>query len=223
MAKYIDLTGKRFNYLTVIERYGHDSQGSVTWKCQCDCGNKTITTSRNLKSGHTKSCGCYGIKVSRESKITHNMTETRLYQIWLNMKRRCDNKKVQSYKLYGERGIEVCKEWRESFESFAEWSFQNGYDENKPAKECSIDRIDNDKGYEPSNCRWVSQKAQARNKRNNHVIEYKGEKRILKEWAEVLGMNYGTLVARINTHKWSIERAFETPVGQDKWHKYLNK
>lgn len=223
MGVCIDLTGKKFNSLTVLERYGNDSQGSVTWKCKCDCGNETITTSRNLTSGHTKHCKVCGVKASSNAKIKHNMTDTRLYQIWLNMKRRCDNRKTDSYKLYGERGIKVCEEWKNSFEAFAEWSFQNGYSEEKAARDCSIDRKNNNKGYEPSNCRWISQKEQARNRRNNHIIEYMGEKKTLKEWAEVLGINYGTLASRINRYNWSIKKAFETPIGKDKWHKYLNK
>lgn len=147
----------------------------------------------------------------------HGMTETKLYGIWCNMKNRCYNPTTDSYKDYGARGIEVCKCWRESFEEFMKWAYENGYDESKEARECSLDRVDTNGNYEPQNCKWSTLIEQANNKRNNHILEYHGEKMTLAQWARKLGFSYCVLFQRIY-RGWSVERALETPTGADKWH-----
>lgn len=121
----------------------------------------------------------------------HN-TKNRLYRIWADMKRRCKNSDRPNYKNYGDKGIRVCQEWENSFDSFREWALNNGYSDD-----LSIDRIDNDGNYEPSNCRWATAKEQANNKRNNLYIKYKGETRTLAQWCEVFGLERNVVAMRI--------------------------
>ena len=131
----------------------------------------------------------------------------RLYPIWSGMKDRCLNKNNKRYSSYGGRGIEVCKEWQQSFRAFLRWAMANGYEEG-----LSIDRIDNDGNYCPENCRWATAKEQANNKRWNHLITYNGKTQTMKEWAEELGIKLSTLSQRINSYRWSDEKALTTPV-----------
>lgn len=131
------------------------------------------------------------------------------------MKNRCFNTKTERYKDYGARGITVCDEWKNDFQTFYDWAMSNGYFDN-----LTIDRIDNDGNYEPSNCRWATIKEQNRNSRSCEMIEYKGEIHCLKEWSEILGLSYGALKDR-KSYGWSIERMFETPVRNHK--NYVNK
>ena len=138
--------------------------------------------------------------------MKHGLKNTRLYRIWQQMKNRCSNLKCDRFKDYGARGIAVCDEWVNDFKAFYDWSMNHGYKEN-----LSIDRIDNDKGYSPGNCRWATNKEQANNSRKCHMVEYRGETHSLTEWAEILGLSFHLLSNRINSYGWSIERAFETP------------
>jgi hypothetical protein len=127
------------------------------------------------------------------------------------MKDRCNNPKNQRAKRYYWRGIRVCKEWEESSEAFYEWAITHGY-----ADGLTIDRIDNDKGYSPENCRWISNEMQQLNRCNNHLIEYHGETKTLKEWSKVFGIGYRCLLKRINELKWTPEKAFNTPTFANK-------
>lgn len=145
---------------------------------------------------HSQSCGCLrDIKASKTALglRTHKLSKTRLYGIWLNMKNRCRNKNDKSYPRYGGRGITVCDEWTADFMNFYNWSQANGYDETK-----TIDRIDNNAGYSPGNCRWVDAKEQARNRRSNLAVEYKGEVMTLIEVSELTGIDYAALNRRYN-------------------------
>lgn len=198
-----DLTGMRFNRLTVIRPAEKSRTGETRWVCRCDCGKETIVQSNNLKSGLVKSCGCYRHDYLVEAHTIHGETGTRLYNIWTKMRDRCDDK---NNKNYGGRGILVCKEWNESFESFRDWAIANGYRED-----LTIDRIDNNKGYSPDNCRWTGVKEQARNRRSNRVITFNGETHILVEWAEITGLPRSTLYNRIVKYSWPIERALTEP------------
>ena len=136
---------------------------------------------------------------------------TRLYRIWENMRSRCyRTSKGKTYQRYGGRGIRVCEEWRASFEIFRDWAILNGYEES-----LELDRIDNDKDYEPSNCRFVSHRENSWNRRNGRMIYYEGKRMCLAEWSEELGINYETLRTRFRLN-WSVERAFTTEVRKDK-------
>ena len=166
-----DLTGKRFGRLTAISRYGFDDYGRRLWTCECDCGNTIVTHAYLLKQGHTQSCGCLkrekaidnlpnALKGEMCPSYKHGGEGTRLYRIWKGMKQRCYNNKTYNYQNYGGRGIEICDGWKDDFSAFRDWSLANGY-----ADDLSIDRIDNDKGYSPDNCRWADRITQRANQR----------------------------------------------------------
>lgn len=135
----------------------------------------------------------------------------RLYNIWFDMKRRCYQKQNKRWSRYGGRGIKVCKEWLDSFQAFFDWAIANGYEDS-----LTIDRIDHDKDYSPSNCRWSGYYEQANNRSNNHIITYHGESKTMMEWSRILGMNYSTLRQRIRSG-WSVDDAFEKPIGGDRY------
>lgn len=191
--RFDDLSGKRFGRLTVLDVFDK-GKGYVKWNCICDCGNKTIVLSNNLRRGHTTSCGCFQNEVRLKNHTKHNLHGTRIYGVWSKIKGRCYNPNDPRYHRYGGRGIEMCEEWKNDAKLFAEWSYANGYDDSAPYGMCTIDRIDNDKGYSPENCRWVNQKVQANNRKTNRVIEHEGEKHTLIEWSEILGISNSKLI-----------------------------
>lgn len=194
MRKIKDLTGKRFGSLVVLRREGKIGK-HIAWICKCDCGSITKPiTGNNLKNGHVRSCGCLYKK--------HEMTGTRIYSIWNSMKSRCNNENTEHYAEYGGRGISVCSEWNDNFKSFYDWSMSHGYSDD-----LTIDRINVNGNYEPSNCRWATQKEQQNNRRNSIVISYNGKERTLSEWSEELGIDYHKLLMRIK-RGWSAEKAF---------------
>jgi hypothetical protein len=200
--RFQDLTGEKFNRLTVVKRVEGKLKKHTYWECVCDCGNTTIVTSQKLKNEKTKSCGCY----ARDINTKHGMWKTRLYGIWRNMKCRCYTPNATAYDCYGGRGIVVCDDWKNDFMSFYNWAYENGYKDD-----LTLDRIDVDGNYEPSNCRWATMKVQSNNTRSNHIIEYNGEKHTMTEWAEILGMKRKVLEHRIE-RGWTTERAFTQKV-----------
>lgn len=207
MPKLEDITGNRYGRLTVIEFAGFHEQPSgrrrSQWRCRCDCGNEVIVQTFNLKSGNSKSCGCYNAESIKDRSTTHGCRHTRLYAIWTNMKTRCYNKgETSDYMNYGGRGIKMCEEWRDSFEPFRDWALKNGYDDS-----LSIDRVDVDGAYEPSNCRWVDAKLQANNRRNTISVSSNGETRTLSEWSRITGIKYHTIYARMKRLGMSQEEA----------------
>lgn len=204
----IDLTGKKFGRLTVLKRVNNQKGKDTVWLCRCDCGNLTEVTSGHLKDGHTKSCGCFGRERTSETFKTHGMSDTRLYRIYKKMYRRCYRPQTKWYENYGGRGITICPEWlgEHGFESFAKWAFENGYADN-----LSIDRIDNDKGYSPDNCRWATAKEQANNTRSTVFLTYNGETKPVSEWSEITGIRQDTLTMRKRSG-WTDEEIIETPL-----------
>lgn len=165
-----DLTGQKFGRLTAVKIVGRAPSRHVLWECQCECGKVCITSSNSLLMGKTQSCGCLFKELLIKRDTKHGMSYTRLHEIWRRMKQRCSNPKTKEYQHYGGRGIRVCDEWNNDFEAFATWALNNDFQENAKRGDCTIDRIDVNGNYEPSNCRWVSQKVQCNNKRNNKVL-----------------------------------------------------
>ena len=186
----VDLTGQRFGRLKVLEFVPNDRRKAY-WKCQCDCGNITTIIGRDLRRGHTLSCGCFQIEQAVKCNTKHNSKHTRIYSIWCGMKQRCLNSNNESYKDYGGRGITICEEWLNDFKVFYDWALQNGYTD-----ELTIDRIDVNGNYEPNNCRWTDMKTQQRNKSSNVFVEYQGRKITIAEAASELGIKRNVLYAR---------------------------
>lgn len=199
-----DLTGKKFFRLTVISYYGIKS-GAKHWNCICDCGNTSIVQGSKLTGGKVKSCGCWKNENAKKQMTKHGLYQTSEYSVWEGIKQRCYNKNYKQYKDYGGRGIFVCDEWKDNPEAFCKWAKEHGH-----KKGLELDRIDNDGPYSPDNCRFVTRKVQALNKRSNVLITYNGETDNICSWAKRLGVHYQLLKYRLE-HGWSIEKAFSTP------------
>lgn len=204
MGKFIDLTGVRFGRLVAKERVRHPS-GLTFWLCRCDCGNESVVRACGLRSGHTKSCGCFNRQVAEERRTKHGLSRTPEYKVWLNIKDRCCNENSQEFHNYGARGICICDRWIHSFENFLE---DMGA---RPSRLHSIDRIDNDGDYTQSNCRWATPKEQNNNQRRTRFFSFAGETLPRAVWAQRMGMKYQTLQTRLRLG-WSVERALTTEV-----------
>lgn len=205
MPAAIDLTGQIYGRLEVKELVSRGKKR--IWKCVCSCGNNLALATERLRSGNTKSCGCLKRDRTIERNYRHGLTKTSEYNSWQSMKQRCLNPNNGDYRHYGGRGIEVCERWSD-FKNFLEDMGR------KPNAHSTIERIDNAKGYEPSNCIWSTQKAQCNNKRSNHYLEYQCETYTMKELAELTGINYSTLRERINNRKMTPEEAVHSPYGR---------
>ena len=179
MGKSKDISGQKFGKLLAINPVGSKNNKTI-WLCQCDCGKIAEVAGAYLRNGNTKSCGCITKK--------HGMFGTRIYNVWHTMKERCYVKKQISYPNYGGKGIKVCDEWQD-FIPFMEWAYANGYDENAPRGQCTLDRIDPNGDYCPENCRWVDASVQANNKSTNVFLEYNGVVDTLSNHARRLGVN----------------------------------
>lgn len=209
----IDLTNKQFGRLTVIKRTGtHTTPNggkTPTWLCICECGNCVEVLGSNLRKGNTKSCGCLQKEYAHQQTNTlrHGEEGTRLYKIWQQMKYRCSNSPSNNhYDNYAARGITVCDEWANDYSTFAEWARQNGYSD-----ELTIDRIDVNGNYEPSNCRWATMAEQNRNKTTTFYVTIDGETKCLKDWAREFGIKYSTVQMRIE-RGWKVEDALTAPI-----------
>lgn len=204
--RLIDRVGDRYGRLTVLERAANSANPKDTnarWLCQCDCGSTSIAYGNDLARGKVSSCGCW----NKERIFKHGLSRSRMKTIYAGIHQRCGNVNEPSYHNYGGRGITVCARWSGSdgLVNFVADMGQrpNGY---------SIDRIDNDKGYSPDNCRWATMSQQLNNRRNNRVIEFRGEKKTMSEWAKSTGYGFDNLRNRIDRYGWSIERALTTAV-----------
>jgi len=211
--RLIDLTGQTFNRLTVISRapttISPSGQRHTNWHCICECGNETVVWGGNIKNGSTKSCGCLNIERAIETNITHGCSKkgewTPEYRTWASMIQRCTNPNVKGYKYYGGRGIAVCKRWRKSFTNFLTDMGE------RPSPKHTIDRIDGDGNYEPSNSRWTTQIVQQNNRRNNRFITYNGIMITYAQWSRKLGGG-NALVSHRLRRGWTEAEAVSTPV-----------
>lgn len=192
MAEFIDITGQKFGRLTVIRFLEPEERvlRRKSWLCQCDCGNIVHMDGAKLRSGHTRSCGCLCVESARNINLKYKYSYKRLYAVYKHMIQRCKDPKEREYHNYGGRGIKVCKEWLDNYDTFAEWAFTSGYDLSAKRGECTLDRINVDKDYEPNNCRWVSNQIQQNNRRDCMYAEYNGEVHTCMEWSKILGMTY---------------------------------
>ena len=194
MPKKIEMTGQRFGRLVVIAEGQTGCSGAKRWVCKCDCGNITKPIyGASLRKGMTQSCGCLQKERVGQTAKKHGQYNTKLYKVWCSIKRRCFAPNDKQYINYGGRGITMCPEWKDSFEAFQKYvsALPNfgttGY---------SIDRIDNEKGYEPGNIRFASQKEQCNNTRHNLSIEIDGVSKNLSQWAESSGVSASTIYCR---------------------------
>mgnify|MGYP003298328344 CR=1 FL=1 len=212
LNKVRDLTGQRFGKLVAVEIAGQDRHKNVIWRCKCDCGNTHDVVSRALVSGGATSCGCLetGKFRNKHGQEHHGGSDERLYRVWGCMLNRCYDENRKEFKNYGGRGIKVCNKWRESYAAFRDWALANGYNPELPGSECSIDRIDVDGNYEPSNCRWIPMAEQSANTRAVRHLEYRGKTITLREASEIGGITTGTICNRLK-RGWSVERAIEQP------------
>lgn len=225
LSRRKDILGIQFGRLTAIQLDIEKSTKERSyWLCKCSCGNPNIKSIYlyQLTSGKTKSCGCLQNEPRyKKPKKQHQKTKkSRLYSIWDGMKQRCHNENNKRFADYGGRGIEVCSEWIDDFNTFEKWSLDNGYSEN-----LTIDRMDNDGDYKPNNCRWATPKEQSRNMRNNKIIKYQGKEYCFIELLEQFGLqdDYSTIATRIDKLNWSVEEAINIPIGVSKQEYYFIK
>lgn len=199
-----DLVGQRFNQLTVVRFIGRVND-RTRWLCKCDCGNYSDVEQYTLINNKIKTCGCANSKTGEESHLfVHGLAGTYICSIWHAMLARCYNPSTREYKNYGGRGITVCERWRNSLNDFADDMGE------RPTPQHSIDRIDNDGNYEPSNCRWATAQEQNRNNRRTRWITHNNETLCLQEWANRRGLQAYTILARLK-RGWSMARALDTP------------
>lgn len=205
-AKVQDITGRKFDRLTVISYAGVNESNRAIWTCICSCGKSINAVGEYLRSGHKRSCGCL------QKVHTHGMTYTRFYRIWNGMNRRCFEITHHAYNRYGARGITVCPEWR-IFDKFKEDMYESYLKHVKDFGEgqTSLDRGDNEYGnYTKENCAWKTHREQGINTRTNVFLEYNGEKKCITDWDRSLGVWPGTIRKRLDAG-WELDRALTTP------------
>ena len=191
MGKIKDMSGQKFGRLTVLKYLYSDKRHKAIWQCKCECGKIHNVRGDMLRNGRIQSCGCLQDDRRKEVLTKHNKSHTRLYKVYHAMKTRCTQKNNREYKNYGARGIVVCQEWLDDFMNFYNWAMDNGYRDG-----LSIDRIDVNGNYEPSNCRWTDQKTQNNNKRNNIYLNYNGKTQTLMQWVDELNLTYSCVQHR---------------------------
>lgn len=200
-----DMTGQTFGKLTVLE-YAGVRNTNAHWLCRCECGRQTIVIGLHLRQGRSRSCGNASCKAPKQrigKGSNCNLSRSTEYVIWNGIIHRCTNPNYGSYRNYGARGIKVCERWLDFQNFLADMG-------ERPAG-MSIDRIDNDGDYCPENCRWATQKEQARNTRSIRLLEFRGRKQPVSAWCEELGLPSSTLKNRLDTLGWSVERSLATP------------
>lgn len=209
--RFQNITGQTFDRLRV-DSYAGNYKGRLgsgaAWNCTCSCGSRVVVRASLLKSGKTRSCGCFNQERRRERMTIHGQTGTKEYRSWGAMKTRCTNPRQRSFKDYGGRGITVCKRWLHSFENFL-------VDMGPcPSENHCIERKDNDLGYTPGNCIWATNAEQSVNKRNTNRFTLDGVTRHISKWAEITGIPRRQIHQRIYKLKWSIREALTVPARQ---------
>lgn len=203
MARKSSVTvGYRSGRIVTVEVVSRDSKGNAYWLCKCDCGETTTVSQCSIKSGDTRSCGCYREETSGKSNWKHGKTKTRTYSVWSDMKARCAGKTEQCRKDYAARGITVCDRWLDSFENFLA-------DMGEQPDGMMLERKDNDKGYDPDNCTWATRKEQNRNRRSVRYLTHNGVTKKLCEWADEYKISSMKLRSRIDSG-WEVGRALTT-------------
>lgn len=210
MSALIDLTGRRFGRLVVLSRNPNKVAGQIKWDCRCDCGVEKPVTGMHLRTGAAVSCGCHRVELMASRYRTHGegWNRTPEYQCWANIQFRCsENADAADFRNYYLRGIRVCEAWQRSYEAFLSDMGR------RPGPEYSIDRIDNDGGYEPGNCRWAKLEIQSVNKRTTCLVDYHGERLAFKRaWEKSERVvSYGTAHSRYWRSSWPAEAAIDTP------------
>ena len=202
-----DISNQRFGRLVAKEIEGKNRYRHLQWSCVCDCGNKIIVSGTNLRNGMTRSCGCLQRETIKNIRLTHGMSGSKISAVRGSMIQRCHNPNSKRYKYYGGRGITVCEEWLANPKSFYTWAVENGYKIG-----LTIDRIDNNKGYYPDNCRWVSHRENCMNTRSNRYVTLNNDTKTIGEWCKSIGMSH-TAVYRRWKDGWSLEEALTLPKG----------
>ncbi len=203
MSTRENLAGLTFCRLTVVAFARSEASGNSLWRCVCSCGKDRVVRSSRLKSGETKSCGCWAREMRPKMTTTHGQSHGREYSSWCAMTERCGRPRTHAYDRYGGRGIKVCDRWL---------SFENFFADMGPRPpNHSLDRINKNGNYEPGNCRWASHKQQARNTSGNRLLDFRGEKKTAMEWSEILGLPWTAIYQRVGKLGWSTERALTTP------------
>ena len=200
--KFIDLTGKKFGKLYVVEISSKNKH--TKWKCICDCGKEKEVVGCHLKSGKIVSCGCLSKERISNLNKSHLESKTRLYSIWIGIKTRCFNNKCSCFNRYGGRGITICFEWVNSYENFKNWALNNGYNDN-----LTIDRIDVNGNYEPSNCRWVTNKEQSNNTSKVIKLKYNDNIYSAKELSTILNINYKKFVYGLHKFNYNLDKSIQ--------------
>jgi hypothetical protein len=209
MGKLLDLTGQRFGFLLVTDCAGRDPWGQALWNCLCDCGQTHVAKGAKLRTAEVRSCGCKTsdlkrVKLTRHGHSPWNGLRSHEYSCWTAMKSRCRHTRRRDYKHYGGRGIRVCERWQ-VFENFLADMGRS------PSPGHTVDRIDSNGNYEPSNCRWATQREQCNNKRDTIWLTYKGERATLLQWAERTGIGWHAMYQR-RRRGWSVDKMIETPL-----------
>ncbi len=197
--------GDKVDRNTVLQFVGRDKWESLVYLCRCDCGELTLKTSIQLRSGRSRSCGCLSAEVSSVANRTHGMRKAPEYKSWVSMKQRCLNPRNDRYADYGGRGIKICERWL----SFANFFADLG---PRPNRSYTHERNNNELGYAPENCRWATKKEQSRNRRSSVILSAFGQTKHLADWKSdpQLACRPDAFEKRLATG-WSLERAFTTP------------
>lgn len=208
--RVMDLTGQRFGRLTALSVVSADSK-HVRWLCRCDCGNQSTPTANKLRGGRTVSCGCVRVERARATKTTHGMSRRHPdYKTWTNIRARCECQTDQAYPDYGARGITLCSRWRDGEGHLTGFECFIADMGPRPTRQHSIERVDNNRGYEPANCIWATKKKQARNRRSNRIVEVSGEKMAVSEACDRLGLDFNFINGRMQSG-FTFERAISQP------------